>query len=838
MVGGENVSCYKYVTVLANDTETINELKQFYGTENDLNHILSTFVDSEHEIATFCDSSYITISDIQSIIKNHDKEFSILSLNTQSINAKFDKIYAIVNSLSSLGHYFGAICLQETWLRNDADISLFNIPGYRLIHQGSKCTKHGGLIIYLNERYSYKLRNLYTGSDIWEGLFVDVTGYNLRRPLTIGNIYRPPHDNNSNENIGIFLKELSPIIDILQKENTYGAVVGDFNINLLQIGEREKFEEFFDLMCTNNFFPKITLPTRFAKRSCSLVDQMFCKVPQKERVNITSSIIFSSISDHFPCITNFNILNGNPPKQKFMCSRVIKETAINEFKEDLTKRNICSYFSSNLMTDPNSSYSKFEEILATSYNKHFPEKRVKVNKYKHKLSGWITSSIIKSIEFRDNLYKRFKMSSEESSDHMLLKYNLKLYNGYLNGCIRAAKKDYYTREFIKYKNDIRKTWDTLKDIINKKKSKSEFPPHFSEGDTKVIGAKNIAEKFNEYFTGIGPNLANEIDVSNKSPFETYLRAPSPSVFYFQYTEPKHVEKLIHSLKPKNSAGHDNISSKLLKEIVDIISRPISIIINQSLCTGIFPDKLKLAKVIPLFKKDDDKIFGNYRPISLLSSISKVFEKVAFDQLYDYFTTHGLLFNSQYGFRRHHSTELAALEFVDKIRSEIDQKKIPFSVFLDLSKAFDTLDHDILLYKLNYYGIKDTALLWFKSYLTNRTQYVEYAGVASSVREIKTGVPQGSILGPLLFIIYMNDIYTVSNKLDFILYADDTTLSSPLCSFTHGENGDVNYINRMINAELSKISNWLAVYKLSLNASKTKFMVFHNYQRTLAENDIP
>ena len=221
MVGGENVSCYKYVTVLANDTETINELKQFYGTENDLNLILSTFVDSEHEIATFCDSSYITISDIQSIIKNHDKEFSILSLNTQSINAKFDKIYAIVNNLSSLGHYFGAICLQETWLRNDADISLFGIPGYRLIHQGSKCTKHGGLIIYLIERYSYKLRNLYTGSDIWEGLFVDVKGYNLRRPLTIGNIYRPPHDNNSNENIGIFLKELSPIIDILHQRHLY-----------------------------------------------------------------------------------------------------------------------------------------------------------------------------------------------------------------------------------------------------------------------------------------------------------------------------------------------------------------------------------------------------------------------------------------------------------------------------------------------------------------------------------------------------------------------------------------------------------------------------------------
>ena len=214
------------------------------------------------------------------------------------------------------------------------------------------------------------------------------------------------------------------------------------------------------------------------------------------------------------------------------------------------------------------------------------------------------------------------------------------------------------------------------------------------------------------------------------------------------------------------------------------------------------------------------------------------KKVAFDQLYDYFTTQGLLFNSQYWFRRYHSTELAALEFVDKIRSEIDQNKILFSVFLDLSKAFDTLDHDILLYKLNYYGVKDTALQWFKSYLAKRTQYIEYDWVASSVREIKTGVPQGSILGPLLFIICMDDIYTVSNKLDFLLYADDTTLSSPLCSFTHGENGDVNYVSRMINAELAKISDWLAVNILSLNASKTKFMVFHNYQLQLTENDIP
>ena len=165
-------------------------------------------------------------------------------------------------------------------------------------------------------------------------------------------------------------------------------------------------------------------------------------------------------------------------------------------------------------------------------------------------------------------------------------------------------------------------------------------------------------------------------------------------------------KIIRNLRPKSSAGHDNISTKLLKEIEHVVSRPLSIIIDQSLCTGIFPDILKIAKVIPLFKKDDDESFGNYRPISLLSSISKIFERVAFHQLYDYLTSNGLLYESQYGFRKYHSTELAALEFTDRITQEMDAKKIPFSVFLDLSKAFDPW---------SYNTIDTIALLWSTRY---------------------------------------------------------------------------------------------------------------------------
>ena len=311
-----------------------------------------------------------------------------------------------------------------------------------------------------------------------------------------------------------------------------------------------------------------------------------------------------------------------------------------------------------------------------------------------------------------------------------------------------------------------------------------------------------------------------------------------SSFQFQYTNPDKVAKIIGNLKPKVSAGYDNLSSKLLKDLKDIISRPLSIIINQSLCCGIFPSKLKLAKVIPLYKKGDSSLFGNYRPISLLSSVSKIFERIAFEQIYEYFTVNNLLYDGQYGFRKNHSTELAALEFIDRIKIQLDEKKTPFSVFLDLSKAFDTLDHDILLSKLNFYGIRGTALNWFKSYLTGRKQYVEYNGVTSSMRGLEMGVPQGSILGPLLFIIYMNDINTVSNKLDFILYADDTTLLGPLCSFTHHSNDDIGSVSNMINLELAKISDWLVVNKLSLNVAKTKFMIFHNYQKIIKERDIP
>ena len=321
---------------------------------------------------------------------------------------------------------------------------------------------------------------------------------------------------------------------------------------------------------------------------------------------------------------------------------------------------------------------------------------------------------------------------------------------------------------------------------------------------QVTNMTSIANKFNEYFTSVGSNLTNAIDTRGKPAYTSYLRVPSITAFNFTYTNSDEVRILINNLKPKQSAGHDSISSKLLKDIGHIIAPTLSVIINQSLYTEIFPKQLKIAKVIPLFKKGEETSIENYRPLSLLSSISKVFERVVFNQLYQYLDVNNLLFDSQYGFRKQHSTELAALELIDRIHKSMDNGQIPVSIFLDLSKAFDTLDHTILLSKLKHYGIKNKAFQWFNSYLSNRHQYVEFEGARSETLGLEMGVPQGSILGPLLFIIYVNDMHTVSNKFTFITYADDTTLTAPMVSFVSGSNYNIHSISKGINSEIKKI----------------------------------
>jgi hypothetical protein len=250
-----------------------------------------------------------------------------------------------------------------------------------------------------------------------------------------------------------------------------------------------------------------------------------------------------------------------------------------------------------------------------------------------------------------------------------------------------------------------------------------------------------------------------------------------------------------------------------------IAEPLSHLINKSFLTGSFPDCLKIAKVCPIFKSGDKHLFSNYRPISILPSFSKIYEKVVACRLLKFFESGNILVQNQYGFRKNHSTYMAAIEMLDKISAAIDNGEHPIGIFIDLSKAFDTINHSILLDKLEYYGIRGFALRWFESYLQSRQQYVFFDGASSVLCHVNCGVPQGSILGPLLFILYINDIVKCSDILRLILFADDTNIFY--------SNSDIIELERIVNAELSKLSNWFMANRLSLNATKTNFIIFGN-----------
>ena len=318
-------------------------------------------------------------------------------------------------------------------------------------------------------------------------------------------------------------------------------------------------------------------------------------------------------------------------------------------------------------------------------------------------------------------------------------------------------------------------------------------------------------------------MANSITVTNKTNHNDYLKIKIDTAFHFQRkVDENHLLNIINNLTPKTSSGIDNLSIKHIKVIKNELVKPLTLITNQTLCTGIFPDKLKIAKVIPIFKKGDDTDLNNYRPISVLPAISKIIEKVIYNQTYNYFDHNKIFYAHQYSFRKQHSTELAVLEHVDRTIFTLDKDETPINIFLDLSKAFDTLNHTILLNKLHHYGIRDGSFNIFKSYLQNRKQYVVINNAKSDTLYITTGVPQGYILGHLPFIIYINDLPNASDIFHSIMYADDKDLSASIQSIESMNPYET--VDSLINKELSKISEWLSLNKLSLYVHKSKYIV--------------
>ena len=740
------------------------------------------------------------------LTKNIDQEnLSLIHFNSRSLNKNID---SITDYLKTLDHKFPLIAFSETWLNDNNSLpALNNIDGYRIAsHSHRKFKRGGGVALYVSNDLNFQIRddlNLKISED-YESTFIEIE-CSQPKNVIIGVIYRPP-----DRSPLPFVTNLSSTLNKINLENKPCFVCGDFNINLLNSTSHHDSSEFLNQMYTANFYPLINKPTRVTTRTSSLIDNIFCNVLNSK---ITPGILYNDITDHFPV---FHFMNKDTTKTKsnkenYYYKRKITNETITSFKVELNQTKWDDIFENS---SANQSYDIFSNKFGKLYNKHFPMTKTKINKRKES-KPWITAGIIKSIKTRNKLYIKFIKNPNDRNKFKYIAYRNKL-----TKLIKTSCKTYYSDKFKKYKYNIKNTWQTINTVIGKK-SKPKAPTYFLDGSTKISDPKLIAKKFNSFFADIGPTLASKIH--SPSSFSDFLDDPHQNTIFLNPIEEKEILDIVMNFKNGKSAGYDDISPTIVKSVIPFISKPLAFIFNLSLSTGVFPTALKVAKVIPVFKKDDPHLFSNYRPISLLPCFSKILERLVYNRLDNFLTRFHILHDNQYGFRKHHSTELALLDIYDKISSSLDLNHHTIGLFLDLSKAFDTINHDILLSKLQHYGIRGIALDLLSSYLTDRLQFTSFDSHLSDRLPMSCGVPQGSILGPLLFLLYVNDIPSSSKHFSFVLFADDTNIF-----YSHP---NLNTLTHIFNTELVKVSNWFKANKLSLNVKKTNYIHFKKKKHT-------
>ena len=400
----------------------------------------------------------------------------------------------------------------------------------------------------------------------------------------------------------------------------------------------------------------------------------------------------------------------------------------------------------------------------------------------------------------------------------------KAYKSTLQKIKRRSKRDYFINKCIKFKNDTCKLWKVINNVSSYCNDKSCIIDSIKINNIEITESKLIANEMGKFFATIGYNTAMK-GGNSKVPISKYLEKipnETSSVFLAPCTVIE-IKKLIENLPNKMSSGYDNISNILLKKIQRAIAPPLNIVFNKSLSEGIFPDCMKLADVTPLFKGGNRLSLNNYRPISLLPTLSKLLEKIMYSRTYSFLTKYDLLYKSQYGFRKKHSCEHAVTELIGEICKGLETKKHTMAVFIDLSKAFDTISHDLLLKKMSLYGIRGKALDWYTSYLENRVMRAKCSistnsqTVFSERHHLNIGTPQGSCLGPLLFLIFCNDLYLNLDLCGGILFADDTTIYK---THEHKE-----YLKWCIIHDLTILIDWFKANHLSMNANKTVGMHF-------------
>ena len=384
----------------------------------------------------------------------------------------------------------------------------------------------------------------------------------------------------------------------------------------------------------------------------------------------------------------------------------------------------------------------------------------------------------------------------------------------VNVALRRAKTAYYCSKIARQNNNPKRAWKTINNLLGRSLNHTVINELKINNDS-ITSPEEMAYVFNEYFVQIGPDLACSLAVSDVT-FDQFVSPTQSVMSRFRLASANKVFKLLNGLSSTKATGLDKISSKVLKAVASTVAPSLTYIFNNSILTWCFPFDWKMARFLPVYKKGPRSLPENYRPISILPAVSKRVERIIYDQLYRYFNENSILSKQQFGFRDFQSTVSALLDSTNSWYVNMDGKLYNLVVFLDLKKAFDAVNHEILLRKLELYGVTGCALALIQSYLCDRTQECQLADKLSSERNVKCGIPQGSILGPLLFLIYINGLPECLNQATSRLFADDTNLT------VAGET--IEEVELAMKNDLARIKEWRLANKLSLNVAKTEFML--------------
>ena len=779
-------------------------------------------VDSEGlDMLNTDENEYYSYAKLKNVIsQNPEKALTIMSLNISSLPRHFNGLCTALNFLNFKPDIIGITETKITEKKNTYYQPY--IKDYRYLPSPLSTSVCGSAGVFIKDSFDIDLRKDLDISvpGLFETVWFDINSNNNNRnkKITIGLVYRHP----GVTDIPFFERRLEKNMSKLNCSNSNFYIFGDFNVNCLRYNEIPNIRSFVDMMHSNSAVNLVNKPTWYpigAQRGRpSLLDHFYTnRVETVHNIGILANDISGS-SGHFAVVAT---ISANAKKTKiqniYPYIRSFRDFNLEDFNASLRD------FQDNVGDNLDTRFEKLNAHILSCINKHIPLRKRTRKEMQFALKPWITYGLKKSILKRNRLF-RLSHVSHPNRPTRVSKYNK--YKKTLEKALFAAQCNYYSNKIIECQNRSKALWKVINEITRRKKKSNTFLRKLKMENGRLIeNPAEIANALNEYFINVGPNLAEKLSPSNTT-FESYLNendSPNNS-FYISATCPLEILDIINSFSASTCEDPVSISPKIFKMCATPLSVILAKMINQCFLNGHFPKSLKVAKVIPIFKDGDEGVLGNWRPISITPCISKVIERIVKKRLVSFLKKHEILSKYQFGYRALHSTTHAILNICDNIISNFDAKKHTVSIFLDLSKGFDCVNHQILLKKLYYYGIRGVALKFFESYLHERKQYTFVNGVRSNWLTVLCGVPQGSVLGPLLFLLYTNDLANSTN-FSTNLFADDTCLS------LSGNN--LQELNRQCNVESGLVENWFRANKLTTNSKKASKFLLSRYNNIRA-----